>query len=299
MFDGALEYEVLVLPPEPGTFLTRLGVRVVAGAALLGAALETGMGAGFVKGLTGHEPAYWTEVAGEQIAGWIEDAVEAPASAVQKHLECQTGALVLSEVTKSFLQKDVLELNKMSIRPRQFREEFEARNKFYWTCAADQDVRGVGFTESDDFPVKRKDFSRLQVALPPKETEPEEVPWQVDTVRVTSPNWERGDKQRHWKGRDSSGHERLFRVEDEDFWYRVAHQSLTPHIFDTMRVQWAFHSEGGRVKDTRVLRVLQYNDTVLAEPLNHDALDAILGRHSDLGDRSGGLDNDLFGRLSG
>lgn len=233
------------------------------------------------------------------MAEWIGDAM-APTPAIQERMECQTGALIVSEATKSFLQKDISELNKIGIRPRQFREEFEARNKFYEACSADRNVKGIGFSDSNEFPIKRSDFGRLHVALPPKEKVLEEVPWHVatDTVTVTSPNWERGDQQRQWKGRDSSGHDRLFRIEDEDFWRLVAHQSLKPHIFDTMKVQWAFHSEGGRVKDTRVLRVLAYNESTLATPLDRNALDAILGRHNDLGDRSGGSESDLFGRLS-
>jgi hypothetical protein len=35
-------------------------------------------------------------------------------------------------------------------------------------------VNGIGFDESEDFPIKRKDFARLQVALLPREDAPDE-----------------------------------------------------------------------------------------------------------------------------
>ncbi|RWM40346.1 MAG: hypothetical protein EOR76_35810 [Mesorhizobium sp.] len=196
LFDGKLDYQVLVLPPEIGTFKTRLAV--VATAGVIWAALESNIGAAFVKGLTGHEPAYWSELAGGYVGELLADEGKAPPSATDTRIECRTGALILSESTKSFLQKDVSELNKIGIRPTQFREGYGARNKFYEACAEDTKIKGVGFTNADEFPIRRSDFGRLQVALPPKEKDLDDRPWHVaiDTVKVTSPNWERGDKQR-------------------------------------------------------------------------------------------------------
>ncbi|TJW09336.1 MAG: hypothetical protein E5W82_21595 [Mesorhizobium sp.] len=109
----------------------------------------------------------------------------------------------------------------------------------------------------------------------------------------------RGDRQRQWKGKDGSGRERLFKIEDEQFWQLVANDSLRPHIFDTMKVQWAFRTEGGKPKDTRIMRVLEYNETVLAAPLDDNALGALLGQYADEEDGRGGSDhsNDLFGRI--
>lgn len=57
-FGGDFQYELLILPPEAGTFKSRLGVIAVGGGTLLWAALESDMGKAFVKGLTGYEPAY-------------------------------------------------------------------------------------------------------------------------------------------------------------------------------------------------------------------------------------------------
>ncbi|MER9438562.1 hypothetical protein [Mesorhizobium sp. M7A.F.Ca.US.010.02.1.1] len=298
LFEGRLEYQVLVLPPEIGTFKTRLAIAAATAATISWGAVESDIGAAFIKGLTGHEPVYWSELAGGYVGELLADEMKVPPSATDARIECRTGALILSESTKSFLQKDVSELNKIGIRPTQFREGYEARNKFYEACAADTKIQGVGFTDADEFPIRRGDFGRLHVALPPKEKDLDDRPWHVaiDTVKVTSPNWERGDKQRQWKGRDSSGHERLFRIEDEQFWHLVTNQKLNPHIFDTIKVQWAFRSEMGKLKDTRVLRVLEYNENTLAPPLDGNALDALLGQYGDMVGSAAGSGG-LFDRL--
>lgn len=71
----------------------------------------------------------------------------------------------------------------------------------------------------------------------------------------------------------------ILQIEDEHFWDLVKHNRLDPHIIDTMKVQWAFHEEHGRPKDAKVLIVLEFNDEHLADPLNENALNALLGRY--------------------
>jgi hypothetical protein len=58
-----------------------------------------------------------------------------------------------------------------------------------------------------------------------------------------------------------------------------------------MKVQLAYN--GPRRLDSRVLRVLQYNDQVLGESLDHNALEARLGNLDAPPDHD---ENDLFGR---
>jgi hypothetical protein len=113
-------------------------------------------------------------------------------------------------------------------------------------------------------------------------------PWQVGIVmlKVTSPNWDKDDKQRQWKGRDEKGRDRFFRIDDEEFWALVQGEKLNPLIIDTMKVQWAFLGEQQR--SARVLRVLEYNGEVLGEPLDS----ALLGLHQQPTDN----EDDLFGR---
>jgi hypothetical protein len=160
---------------------------------------------------------------------------------------------------------------------RTFRDAFEARNEFYSACYANREIQALGFEEEPLFPIKRSDFSRLQVALAPREDVPQAGNWIVEivTLNVTSPNWDREDRNRTWKGKDVNRKERNFSIEDDHFWTLVWNRQINPHIIDTIKVQWAFLVD--RRRTPRVLRVLEFNDQVLGEPLDENELTARLG----------------------
>ena len=197
-------------------------------------------------------------------------------------IRCKAEAKIVVEVTKAFLQKDNTEMEKIGIRVSNFRDAYQARNDFYQKCLDDRNVQGVGFDDTDNFPINRSDFVALYVNLPPKEAESDDEPWQVsvETLSVTSPNWDQSDQaKRQWKGKDLQGKERLFVVEDEGFWNLVKEDRLSLHAIDAIKVQWAFHEAGGRRKNFRVLRVIEYNGQHLADPLDDNALHACLGEY--------------------
>jgi hypothetical protein len=185
--------------------------------------------------------------------------------------------IIITESTKSFLQTEERDLHRVGITTERFREAYNARNKFYRTCAADARIRALGFEEAEEFPIRRRDFARLQVAIPPKEEKTIPQPWIVEviTLKVTSPNWDREDRQRQWKARDPKGRERYFRIDDQHFWEVVKAKNLDLHIIDHMKVQWAYI--GTQRRNARVLRVLEFNEQALGEPLDENALRAILG----------------------
>lgn len=275
LLGAELQVELFVLPPEEGTFLQRLGVLAVAWGAVW-AFTESDVGKGFIKGLTGHEPAYWAEVAGKA----TRQAGEAALSVDEVHHEQlkKFEELVVVEATKSFLQKSASELERLGAPPTRFRSAYAAKNAFYDACEATPLLRAIGFSEAPVFPIRKEDFARLQTDLPPKPGDAQ-PPWLVGTVvlHVTSPNWDRADRARAWKGRDHQGRERYFRIEDEEFWQRVAGGGVSTHVIDTMKVQWAFRGRPDHPKHCRVLRVLEFNGERLARPLSDDALAAQLG----------------------
>lgn len=308
-FSGELKYEVVVVPPKPGTFLIGLGIAVAAVSVATWQFLHSEVGKAFVRGLTGSEPAQWAEKAGEQIRSRLRSktAVETSkpplageeepisqgddeASEVQR----SSTSTILVESTKSILIKDVSELRRIGLDPQRFRDSFEARNDFYQACWDEKELRAIGFDESDVFPIDRKDFARLQVPLAPREEAPSSEPTTVEVtvVTVTSPNWDRGDPSRNWRGKDAGGRYRFFKVSDEGFWSLASADQLNLRGLDTMKVQWAFEGRGRQAKNFRVLRVLEYNGDTLADPLSADAIEAMIGPHSSV---SGGQD-DLFGQ---
>lgn len=200
------------------------------------------------------------------------------------------------EATKSILQRDTSDLEQAGITTTRFRDAYEARNEFYLACADTRDLRAVGFEDGPVFPIDRSDFARLQVALPPAEDEDDE-PWTTGIVdlKVTSPNWDRDDRHRFWKGKDAKGRERFFRIEDEHFWQLVKAERLSIHIIDTIRAQWAYQGKANSPKNIRVLRVLEFNGEILSEELDENALDAILGAYSTADDGQQDLFNDYSG----
>jgi len=299
VFEGALQYELLILPPEAGTFKSRLGVWIRRGGIAVGAlwaALESDMGKEFVKGLTGHEPAHYAESAGQslrQMGGFSGEVAEGELGDAEnlERIRCKAEAAIIVETTKAFLEQNQQSLEAVGLQVAKFRDVYQARNEFYQACLADRQVQGIGFDETEDFPIRRSDFAALCVSLPPKEPEPDEEPWLVGIamLRVTSPNWERDDQtKRQWKGKDNQGRDRLFLIEDEGFWELVKTDSLNLHAVDSIKVQWAFQEKSGKRRNFKVLRVLEYNDQHLSDPLDENALNAILGRYGKGGSGTGG-----------
>jgi hypothetical protein len=281
LFDGKLQYDLFVLPPEEGTFLSRLGFAIIAGWGMVWSFSESDIGKAFIKGLTTHEPAHWAEMAGAHIRqslAELGEEADVDHSADEQAVKRKCEAVIIAEAAKSFLQKDASELQAVGVDPLRFRDAYGARNKFYRACWEAPDLRGIGFEEAPVFPIPRRDFARLLVALPPDEDD-EQEPWITGTavLKVTSPNWDRDDKQRQWKGKDRHGRERYFKIEDEYFWSLVRAGELSTHIIDTMKVQWAFRGKDESPKQARVLKVLEFNGVVLSEPFDESALNAILG----------------------
>ena len=279
--DGQLEYELLVFPSEEGSFLSRWGIRLLAGYGAICAFTATDLGKGVVKGLTNLTVEELGTVVGSYARSKILEAVNAAGSALKTihtdPAQCQLETTIITEAAKSFLQTDQEKLGRAGITTQKFRDAYDARNDFYQACLRDQRVKGIGFDETRHFPIKRKDFAKLYVALPPREDQSEVMRWQVElmTLNVTSPNWDREDRKRRWKGRDDKGKECLFQIEDKQFWSLVQLRKIDPRIIDTMKVQLAF--VGPQRHHARVLRVLEYNGQILGEPLDSNALDAILG----------------------
>lgn len=305
LFDGDLQYQIFVEPPRPGSLLVAFGIAVVAVGCVAWKFLESDIEKAFITRLTGHDLVYWAEKAGRYLRDRIatglaqkDDALAAseqeasllpPLDGLRSREDAETQELVrgtteliVVETTKAFLSKPPDELTRIGVQTRKFRIAYEARNNFYFACNEDKSVQGIGFDESEVFPIKRSDFSGFQVRLPPDEDErSDHQPWHVETaiLKVTSPNSEREDKQRLWKGKDDQSRDRYFKIEDEQFWTIVEQDQLNLHVIDTIKVQWAYLKEGVRVKDARVLRVLQFNDQHLADPLDDNALAALLGAY--------------------
>lgn len=294
-FGGGLEYEIVVVPPEDGSFLSKLALWVGSGATAVFAFINTDTGAAFVDGLTGHPPSHWATEAGKGTRAILDEVGElvAPdpesqdegvdAKKSEDEAACRESARITVELARAILESSPERLQKVGMEIGNLPEALDARADFYLACIEDREVKRIGFTPEDDFPIPRNSFPAR--AVKPSRKEPEEpIPeWvtAVESIYVTSPNWDEEDqKARQWKGKDQIRRDCYFVIEDREFWHLVKHKSLHVEVLDRLKVQWAYQMVDGRPKNRRVLRVLEFNGDKLADPLDHDALSAILGSYS-------------------
>lgn len=280
IFEGELQYEFVVFPPEEGTFLAKLGVILVSGYGIAWSFTESDVGKAFIRGLTGYEPAYYAEQAGIRLGQLMAEKTET--GGIERAQDVARNELmnrIVIDSAKSFLTTNERELRRAGVTPQRFHEAYEARNDFYQALASDPEVQGIGFDEAPFFPIRRKDFALLQVALGPKEEAASDIEWEVELVslKVTSPNWDVNDEKRPWKGKDHLNRDRFFRIDDAQFWRYVHSKKLDPKIIDTILAQLAFPK--GQRRNSRVLRVLKFNDVTLGDALDDNALSALLGSY--------------------
>lgn len=291
-FEGKLQYQIVVLPPKPGGFISLIGLCVVGGTGTLWAFSESDMGKKFISGLTGHEPAHWAEQAGLKLKQAVQEKAQDESVSVKK-----AAALLLKECAKGFLEKNADALRKIGVSKRHFRQAYEAKNEFFQLCLKNSEIKGIGFDETHKFPITRADFPSHIVELPPVEDDELEHEWVLEEkeIKVTSPVWVRDGRQ--WQASYDGNKETLFTMEDDEFWQLVDNSRLKPKIPDLLIVQWAFIQEGKRRKRVRVLKVLEYNNVKVAKPLTNKQLNKILKNHSIAQDNE--AQDDLFNRKSG
>lgn len=280
-FDGALQYQFVVLPPKKGTFLETLGI-IMSPITAAGIFIHTEVGKAFIRGLTDHEPVHWGEVAGKKTR---QALMKVPA----KIQEAKNAAVILAECTKGFLQKDTASLRQIGVTESKFRDAYAGRNQVFEVCERNPEIKGIGFDTTEVFPIRRKDYSAYIVDLPPVEVDAASD-WTVEehNIKVASPNWARSGRQ--WQAKTSEGKTIAFTVEDEGFWYLVEKQDLKPRIFDNLKVQLAYTNDNGRKKNIRVLQVLEFNGRVISKKLAGHALKEALGHYIEPTDQA----KDLF-----
>ncbi len=292
-FDGKLEYHLHLLPPEEGGWINKIAITLAIGASLVKCAefLDTDIGKGITKDLTGEEPVYWSHKAITDLQNlWIEessidDSSDAKSSShktdelTQKLLvNCMAGMPVY------FLKHETEILLGNNITPDKFRESFKARNKFYKACIKNKEIQGLSFDPSHVFPIERKDFKKKIITIPTKTDEPyentETQKFQYETAEifVNSPNWKR--KGRKWQAPNSKGKFTEFIIQDITFWQHVKVKDIPTIIEDNMKVQWMYQSENGQQKNVHVLKVLSYNEEDISEPLSEKEIQEICDREN-------------------
>ena len=219
--------KVYVLPPKNGGFVITIALWLTGTvAATILSAILTPEIQGLVKGLTknskkfpnGYELGTGGEILGEMITGFIEQT---------------------SDEIKD-LEKYIPEKKNIDIA-------IKAKADFYNMCSRDKKIRGLGFSEEHNFPLKRSDFISRAVAptvkpLPVKEELRELIV--VKPVNV--------DEDLQWDLKDKNTKESLtVKMQDEDFKAMLLNgqcpqrQYATPDII-TARVEFHDNLKNGK-----------------------------------------------------
>ena len=101
-------------------------------------------------------------------------------------------------------------------------------------------IKGIGFDDSEEFPIQRNNFPNLIVDLPTKTEDEENRDWTVEIryIKVTSPNWDRTDAQRTWRGKYRQNDQdkfAVFHVDDDMFWDMVERNKISSKWVSTLK----------------------------------------------------------------
>lgn len=280
-------FQVYVLPPEAGSFRQKLGVVVIAG---LGGIIGAGgwvMMDGFLEGLSGLPPREWSQELGEKLREQYKSENGEDAELDEELFASAEVTAALVEMTRHVASTPTELLARIGIRPEEHPRVFSAKTDLYYEIEVDPQVKGIGFGEEDKAPIRREEFSRYQVSTGKVEESRE---WKVELARyfVSSPNWDRYDTRRKWKGREEGGSTVYFSIVDENFWEMARVGNLDSHVMDELIAQVAVRYVDGRKHERVVVNIIRFNDMPISRELSSEALQHTLsnlaGSHDDQSD---------------
>lgn len=265
LFGGSFTLEVVIVPPEEGSFLSQLGIVVTAVGAFIVGAIVSGPLGDFGSGIFEEIVSKDASDMGKELVQGVRSAFEELSSdSEDREAKCVAASVVTVAAVKWILQEDNEELDVLPVA-QALKEALVAKRRFYDACRQIPDLKAIGFSRQPTFPIKRSDFQRISRL--PEGADDDEWRVAIENITGTSPNWNRNDTARNWKGADQDGHARFFVIRDERFWEMIFRGELNPRIADSMRVQWAYKQGLKRRKNHVVLRVLEFNGIKVSDEM--------------------------------
>lgn len=258
-FEGTLDIQVVVLPPEDGSFLKKLGI--VAGVATISwGFLNSTIGEAYIKGLTGNTPAYWAEIAGEET----------------KEI------FILNEATKGFIEKDVKTIEGIGIPQEDFKVSFSSKNLFYKSCLKNESIAAIGFSEKETFTIQRGNFQDRIANL---NTEPEDdfdLEYKLhELIIISSVNT--SDSEGQWDTRDNVSNEFLrFHMKDMKFFddflsgqYPLKENESNDVILALIEYKKLKQGDTYKVVERNAVKIYRFNDKEIAEVPDNLSIEVI------------------------
>lgn len=130
---GKLRYQLVIIPPEDGTFLKTIGI--IATAVTLNSVVYP--------------------IVSDYVLGAFEElAQHKPSDYGKNHMRA------LKDLTTGFLSKEVEELEKCIPHELNLDKAFKGKTDFYLSCQGNDKIKGIGFDSTNRFPIRNNDFSK-------------------------------------------------------------------------------------------------------------------------------------------
>jgi hypothetical protein len=242
---GQLRYKLVVIPPTEGTFLKTVGivaVTLVANAMVVPVASDYVLGA--FEGIAEHKPSDYGKDHGR----------------------------ALRDLTVGFFSKEVEELEKCVPHELNLDRAFKSKTDFYRSCQANDDIKGLGFDNTRNFPIRHGDFKHH---MSKDRTRPLDSDFVLYDAILTSPVTE--DKNFQWDFEDTvTGQKISAHMRDEAFKKGVLSgkypikQSKKSDVLKIL-VEYKKQEVNGEIKnkETCVETVYSFNDkTITPIPTN-------------------------------
>lgn len=236
ILNGSLRYQLVIIPPEEGTFLKTVGIILTA----------TAINAVAVP------------IASDYVLGAFEGIAEhKPSDYGQDH------GRALRDLTVGFFTKEVEELEKCIPRELNLDRAFKAKTDFYMSCQVNDDIQGLGFDNSRNFPIRRGSFKNH---ISKERTRPLDSDFVIYDAILTSPVTE--DKNFQWDFEDTvTGQKISAYMRDESFKKGVLSgkypikQSSESDVLKIL-VEYKKQEKNGEIekKETSVETVYSFND---------------------------------------
>lgn len=230
---------------------------------------------GFLETATGKTFRDWGSVAAEY-AKELPEAFDEWTEGSERSLQQK---LIEAETCRRILEVDEDELESiLSERPDAAQAAESGRRTFYEACRSNRELPSVRFgTLPGAIRIRRSEFrSRTRRTAIQSGGLVADIAglWKSEIldIEVTSPNWDRLDQQRGWKGKLASGKHIYFHIEDSAFWRKVLDHSLTAAAPDQMIAQVVFEDVNGRYKNAVAIRVLQFNGEAISKKVGEQEL---------------------------
>lgn len=215
LFGGSFTLDVVIVPPEEGSFLSQLGIVVTAVGIFVAGAIVSGPLGDFGSGIFEEIVSKDASDMGKELVQGVRNAFEELASSSEnREAKCVAASIVTVAAVKWILQEDNEELEALPMAPA-LKDALVAKRRFYEACRDVPDLKAIGFSRQPNFPIKRRDFQRISQI--PAGMDDDEWRVAIEDITGTSPNWNRRDTARNWKGADQDGHARFFVIRDERF----------------------------------------------------------------------------------